>query len=144
MGIRDLKIPKMKFKKMKMNIEEEFDKIDYEKLEKHNSKNRTTPYEDMTHYKTVKEFFMQSIEKYANRPCILEKSNHKEPYKTTTYEEFGQNVLGLGTALIHVLKLQGKRVIIIGETQIRMVYFLYGTSLWSRDCCTSRSRITSQ
>lgn len=138
MEIRDLKIPKMKFKKMKMNMEEEFDKIDYEKLEKQTTKRRTTPYEEMTHYKTVKEFFMQSIEKYANRPCILEKPSHKEPYQTITYEEFGQNVLGLGTALINVLNLQGKRVIIIGETQIRMVYLLYGASLWSRYCGTNR------
>ena len=35
MGLRDLKIPKMKFKKMKMeNVAEELDKIDYEKMEK--------------------------------------------------------------------------------------------------------------
>ena len=118
MGLRDLKIPKMKFKKMKMeNVAEELDKIDYEKMEKKNIKKRTTPYEDRTHYKTVKEFFIEASKKYPNNSCILEKPNHKEPYKVITYKEFHEDVLGLGTALINVLKLQDKRVIIIGETQ---------------------------
>lgn len=117
MGLRDLKIPKMKFKKMKMNVEEEFDKIDYEKLQKKSVKKRTTPYEDSTHYKTVKEFFTKSVKEYPNNSCILEKPNHKEPYKVTTYKEFYEDVLGLGTALINLLKLKDKRVIIIGETQ---------------------------
>lgn len=116
MGIRDLKIPKMKFKKMKINMVEKFD-IDYEKIEKRNNKKRTEPYEDMTHYKTVKEFFLRSIEQYSSRPCILEKPSHKESYQTITYKQFGEDVLGLGTALVDVLNLQGKRVMIIGETQ---------------------------
>lgn len=118
MGLRDIKVPKMKFKKMKMDVMEELDKIDYEKLEKKNlKKKRETPYEDMTHYKTVKEFFMQSVEKYPNEDCILEKTDHKTPYKITTYKEFKEDVFGLGTALINVLNLKDKRVIIIGETQ---------------------------
>ena len=118
MGLRDIKVPKMKFKKMKMNIMEEFNEIDYEKLEKKNlKKKRETPYEDMTHYKTVKEFFMQSVEKYPNEDCILEKPDHKTPYKITTYKEFKEDVFGLGTALINVLNLKDKKVIIIGETQ---------------------------
>ena len=34
MGLRDIKVPKMKFKKMKMDVMEELNEIDYEKLEK--------------------------------------------------------------------------------------------------------------
>ena len=34
MGLRDIKVPKMKFKKMKMNMVDELNEIDYEKLEK--------------------------------------------------------------------------------------------------------------
>ena len=118
MGLRDIKVPKMKFKKMKMDVMEELNEIDYEKLEKKNlKKRREIPYEDMTHYKTVKEFFMQSAEKYPNEDCILEKPDHKTPYKITTYKEFKEDVLGLGTALTNVLNLKNKRVIIIGETQ---------------------------
>ncbi len=118
MGLRDIKVPKMKFKKMKMDVIDELEQIDYEKLEKKNlKKKRETPYEDMTHYKTVKEFFMQSVQKYPNEDCILEKPDHKTPYKITTYQEFKEDVFGLGTALINVLNLRNKRVIIIGETQ---------------------------
>ena len=80
MSLRNFKIPNFKFKKMKMNLEE-LEKIDYEKLEKKDHKKRTTPYEDKTNYKTVKEFFTRSVEKYPNESCILEKPNHKEPYK---------------------------------------------------------------
>lgn len=117
MGLRDFKMPEIKFKKMKMNMEDELTNIDYEKMEKHNTKKRNTPYEDRTHYKTVKEFFLRSIEKYPNESCILEKPNHKEPYKVITYKEFGEDVFALGTALINILNLKDKRVIIIGETQ---------------------------
>ena len=117
MGLRDFKMPEIKFKKMKMNMEDELTNIDYEKMEKHNTKKRNTPYEDRTHYKTVKEFFLRSVEKYPNESCILEKPNHKEPYKVITYKEFGEDVFELGTALINILNLKDKRVIIIGETQ---------------------------
>lgn len=118
MGLRDIKIPKMKFKKMKMNVMENLNEIDYEKLEKKNlKKKRETPYEDMTHYKTVKEFFLKSIKEYPDNSCILEKPNHKDPYEVKTYKEFGEDVLGLGTALVNVLNLRNKKVIIIGETQ---------------------------
>ena len=34
MGLRDIKVPKMKFKKMKMDVMEELNEIDYEKLYK--------------------------------------------------------------------------------------------------------------
>ena len=118
MGLRDLKIPEFSFKRMKFNnIEHNLANIDYEKLEKKESKRRTQPYEDATHYETVKEFFLRSIKLYPNNPCILEKPNHKEPYKVTTYKEFGRDVMALGTALINILNLKNKRVIIIGETQ---------------------------
>ena len=118
MSLRDFKIPKMKFKKMKMDVMEELKEIDYEKLEKKNlKKKRETPYEDMTNYKTVKEFFLNSAEKYPDEDCILEKPDHKTPYKITTYKEFKEDVFGLGTALVNVLNLKNKRVIIIGETQ---------------------------
>ena len=116
MSIRDIKIPKLKFKPIRINFEE-LAKMDYEKIEKKESKKRNGPYEDRTHYKTVKEFFTRSVGLYPNEPCILEKPNHKEPYKTTTYKEFGDDVFALGTALTKKLNLTNKRVMIIGETQ---------------------------
>ena len=118
MSIIDFKMPKIKFKNMKMNVEEELNNIDYEKIQRKNSKEkRNTPYEDMTHYKTVKEFFLNSVEKYPEEDCILEKPDHKTPYKITTYKEFKEDVFGLGTALTSVLNLKDKRVVIVGETQ---------------------------
>ena len=115
MELKDLKI---KSKKMKMkNIEDALEEIDYENIEIKKVEKRNKPYEDRTHYKTVKEAFLKSLEKYPERSCILEKPNHKEPYKTITYKEFGEDVFGLGTALINELKLKDKRVVIIGETQ---------------------------
>ena len=79
MSLLNIKVPKLKFKKMKMdeNVIKELENIDYENLEKKNIKNRNIPYEDATHYKTVKEFFLNSIKKYPNNPCILEKKEHK-------------------------------------------------------------------
>lgn len=107
MGLRDIKVPKMKFKKMKMDVMEELNEIDYEKLEKKNlKKKRETPYEDMTHYKTVKEFFLKSVKEYPNNACILEKPNHKEEYKTTTYKEFGEDVFAIRNSLNKCFKFK--------------------------------------
>ena len=120
MGLRDLKIPRMDFKHFKIKMddaEEELSRIDYEKLEKKPIKKRNKPYEDMTNYKTVKEFFYRSVEKFSNEPCIKEKPSHKEPYKTVTYKEFYDDICALGTSLLNLLNLKDKRVIIIGETQ---------------------------
>lgn len=118
MSIIDFKMPKIKFKKMKINPMEGLEDIDYEKLQKKNTKQkRSTPYEDRTHYKTIREAFLNSVQKYPKEDCILEKPTHKDPYKITTFQEFKDDVWALGTALIKNLNLQNKRVIIIGETQ---------------------------
>ena len=115
----NFKMPKLKFRKIKMDTVEDLENvdIDYEKMKKENQKQkRTEPYET-TNYKTVKEFFTKSINEFSERPCILEKPDHKEPYKTYTYKEFGEDVIALGTAMIKLLNLKEKKVIIIGETQ---------------------------
>lgn len=115
----NLKIPKMKFGKIKMDTVNEIEEmnIDYEKLKKENTKKkRTEPYEH-TNYETVKEFFTRSVELYPNRACILEKPDHKEEYKTTTYKEFYDDANALGTALVKILNQSKQRVVIIGETQ---------------------------
>jgi len=118
MSIIDFKLPKFKFKKMKMDVTRELENIDYEKIQKKNLKQkRTTPYEDSTHYKTVKEFFLKSVKDYPDEDCILEKPNHKEPYKITTYKEFKEDVFALGTALTQALQLKDSRIMIVGETQ---------------------------
>ena len=118
MSIIDFKMPKIKFNKMKMDVMNELEEIDYEKLQKKNTKQkRNTPYEDKTNYKTIKEAFLKSAQKYPKEDCILEKPSHKETYKITTYSEFKNDVWALGTALIKMLNLKDKRVVIVGETQ---------------------------
>ena len=115
----NIKMPKLKFGKIKMNTVENLEEldIDYAKMQKENLKQkRTEPYET-TNYKTVKEFFTRSVDKFKDRPCILEKPDHKEPYRTITYKEFGEDVIALGTAMIKLLNLKDKKTVIIGETQ---------------------------
>ena len=119
MKLDNFKVPKIKFKKIKMDISENLDDIDYEKLMKESQKapkKKEEPYE-ATNYKTVKEFFNRSCKLYPDRPCILEKPDHKTPYKVTTYKEFQEDANALGTALIKLLNHKNKRVVIIGETQ---------------------------
>ena len=132
MNIRDFKMPKLKFNKIKMDkATEELEKIqiDYEKLAKESSKKkRNEPYEEVTNFKTIKEAFLQASSTFADKECILEKPDHKEAYKVTTYREFRNDVLALGTAMVNKLGLKDKRVVIIGETQYGW-YLSYMTML---------------
>ena len=112
----NLKIPKMKFGKINKISTEELDKIDVEKLKKEATKKKKGPYEH-TNYKTVKEFFYRAVKLYADNVCILEKPDHKTPYKEITYKEFYDDVNALGTALIKVLNQKNKKIAIVGETQ---------------------------
>jgi long-chain acyl-CoA synthetase len=117
--LKDFKIPDFKFPKFKMkgisNIEEM--KVDYESLEKE-AKNRGSKkaknYE-ITDYKTIKEIFERSTTLFAENTLILEKYNHKEPFKEIKYKEFRSDVISLGTALNNYLKIKDTPVIIIGE-----------------------------
>lgn len=115
MGINNMKKPKMKIKKINIYTDE-LNNIDYNDINQEPKKDRKKPY-PMTNYKTIKESFTYAVNKYPNESCILEKPNHKEEYKVTTYKEFYNDVNALGTALINLLKLKDKRVIIVGETQ---------------------------
>ena len=118
MSIINFKMPEIKFKKMKINPIDGLEDLDYEKEQKkYNKQKRNTPYEDRTHYKTIKEAFLDATTKYPLKDCILEKPSHKEPYKVVNYQEFKEDVWALGSALIKNLNLKDKRVIIIGETQ---------------------------
>lgn len=115
MGINNMKKPKMKIKKINIDTDE-LNNIDYNDINQEPKKDRKKPY-PMTNYKTIKESFTYAVNKYPNESCILEKPNHKEEYKVTTYKEFYNDVNALGTTLINLLKLKDKRVIIVGETQ---------------------------
>lgn len=116
--LKDFKIPDFKFPKFKMKNVENIDevKVDYEALKKKNNDEKgKSKYHEQTHYKTMKEIFIRSREKFANEVCILEKFNPKEPFKEITYKEFTDDVIALGTALTNKYNLKDERVIIIGE-----------------------------
>lgn len=117
-NLNHFKIPKIKFKKIKMDTVEDLEelKIDPEKMKPEPIKKRTEPYEH-TNYKTVKEFFYRACELYPEEDCILEKPDRKVPYRVYTFKEFKEDVNALGTALIKILHQKDKRVVIIGETQ---------------------------
>ena len=117
--LKDFKIPDFKFPKFKMKEISEIDevKVDYEavrKAEENQKKKEHKNYEG-THYNTIKEAFEYSTEKFANNTFLLEKTDHKGKWIETTYSEFKDEVIGLGTALIRKLGLKDTRIAIIGE-----------------------------
>ena len=115
----DIKIPKLKFSKIKMkaieNIEEL--KVDYSKI----NKEQKMIYEP-TRYKTIKEIFVQNIEKYKEKEFILEEFAKNGKFEEKTYGQFGEDVINFGTGLEKILLgLKGKRIVIIGQN----TYFWY-------------------
>ncbi len=118
MRILDFKVPDFKFPKIKMKGIEDLPEVnvDYDDLEnrKEIKKLKKKGYPE-THYKTIKEIFLRSTEKFADRPFILEKFNPKEPFTEITYKEFKSDVVALGTALTKKYNLKDERIIIIGE-----------------------------
>ena len=118
MRILDFEVPNFKFPKIKMKGIEDLPEVnvDYDDIEnkKEIKKLKKKGYPE-THYKTIKEIFLKSTEKFADRPFILEKFNPKEPFTEITYKEFKDDVVALGTALTKKYKLKDERIIIIGE-----------------------------
>jgi len=110
--LKEKKIPKMKFSKIKMkgleNIQEL--KVDYSQI----NQQQKMIYEP-TRYRTIKEIFIQNIEKFKNKTFILEKYNKNGKFEEKTYGKFGEDVINLGTGLGKLLDLKGKRVVIIGQ-----------------------------
>ena len=117
-NIKDFKIPNFKFKKIKMDDIPDVENVNvnYEDVKEAEEKKKSKkgPYE-IHEFNTIKEIFENSISKYPENTVILQKPNHKEPYKEFTYKQFGNDVKALGTKLIKMLP-QNPRVVIISET----------------------------
>ena len=117
--LRDFKLPDFKFPKMKMegmeNIQEM--QVNYDEIDQIKNKKSKNKYYEETHYKTVKEIFKRSIEKYKDNIYILERPNHdhKAKFEEFTYERFGNDAINLGTGHMKYLNLSNERIIIIGE-----------------------------
>lgn len=113
----EFKIPDFKFPKFKMKGFSNLEDVNYEELKKQGEEKPKKENKEYipTQYKTVKEIFNMSTMKYLDRTFILEKFNHKEPFKELTYREFRSDVIALGTALTEQLKIKNQKIIIIGE-----------------------------
>lgn len=132
-GLRDFKVPNFKFPKLKMKDIPEIDEVnvDYETIQKaqENQKKGENKNYDPTSYETIQEVFYKSIKEYANKEFILEKFDPKGKYTEISYEQFGKDVIGFGTALTRKLKLSdAPRVLFISETTYEW-YVSYMTML---------------
>ena len=107
--LNEFKVPNFKFKKIKMEGAENIND-----LKKSSTKEKKRTYEK-TNYKTIKEVFLRSREKFANDVFITEKFNVKEKFTEITYKEFTDDVIYLGTSLINKYNLKNERIVIIGE-----------------------------
>ena len=129
MKITKIKVPNFKFPKIKMEGIEEIPevKIDYDKLKDGEIKKDKKQYKP-TSYKTVKEIFEESINKYSDKEFILEKFNPKGEFENISYKQFGEDVIALGTALTNKYNLSGEKIVIIGENTYYW-YVSYMTAL---------------
>ena len=117
--LKDFKIPNFKFPKFHLKELDEIDevKVDYEKVKKaeENQKKEKAKNYEGTSFETVKEIFINSSKEYADRTFLLEKFNPKGDWTEITYNQFKNEVIGLGTALTRKLNLKDTRIVIIGE-----------------------------
>ena len=114
--LKDFKVPDFKFPKFNMKEVSEIDevKVDYDKVKKAEENQNKKNYKG-TNYSTIKEIFINSSKEYADRTFLLEKFNSKDDWTEITYNQFKNEVIGFGTALIRKLNLKDTRVVIIGE-----------------------------
>ena len=130
--LKDFKIPDFKFPKFKMKELSEIDevKVDYEAVKKaeENKKKKENKNYEGTHFETIKQSFINSLEKYPENTFMLENFNPKGEWTKIKYEQFCNEVIGFGTALTRKLGLKDTRVVIIGENTYHW-YVSYMTML---------------
>ena len=119
-NLRDFKIPDFKLPKFKMSGLQDIGEINVEEaLSKRipfKEKKKVKIY-DAKRYSLIRDMFLETIKVNKDLVAILEKTNHKEPYKEITYKEYGEDVIALGTSFKELLNLDTtKKVAIIGET----------------------------
>lgn len=72
------------------------------------------PIHEFTKYTDLKDMINKSVEKYAERPAYVFKTEEKGKLKEITYKELKNDIDSLGTALIN-LGLKDKRIAVIGD-----------------------------
>ena len=132
-GLRDFKVPNFKFPKFEMKELSEIDevKVDYDEIKKtqENQKKKEVQNYTPTNYETIQEVFYKSIKENKDRTIVLEKFDPKGKYTEISYRQFGEDVIGFGTALMRKLQLgSNPRVLILSETTYHW-YVSYMTML---------------
>lgn len=116
MGL-EIKIPKFKFPKFKFKEIDNVEDINIEKEKEKTEKIKKDKKQyEGTNFSTIKETFVSAMEKYPENTLILQKPDHKSPYKEIKYKQFGDDVINFGTGLTKFLNLKDERIIIISET----------------------------
>lgn len=116
MGL-EIKIPKFKFPKFKFKEIDDVEDINMEKeKEKGEKVKKDKKQYPGTEFSTIKEAFLHSMETYGDNVLLMQKPDHKDPYKETKYSEFCEDVINFGTGLTKYLNLKDERIIIISET----------------------------
>ena len=64
----------------------------------------------------LKDMLNKSVEKFADRPAYIFKTEKSGEFRTTTYKELKEQVDALGTSLIN-MGLEGKRIAVIAENR---------------------------
>ena len=86
----------------------------------------------------IKEMLKISGELYGNRPAYKFKTDEKGVFKTISHKEVRDMKDYLGTALIDLLELKGKRIAVIGENRYEweVAYMSIVARNWN--CCSIR------
>lgn len=65
----------------------------------------------------LRDLWVGTVNEYAQRPAFLTKPVKGQPYVPISYQQFGNDITALGTALMRRGFLQNKRVAILSETR---------------------------
>lgn len=133
--LKDFKVPNFKFPKFKMNELSNIDELDMKNLDEQNKMQKESLKKNSkgyipTEYTDIKEIFERSTTIFKDRPCIVYKKEHKEPFYEATYSEFRADTIGFGTGLKNILNLSNCPIVIYGETSYNW-YISYMTLLCS-------------
>lgn len=74
------------------------------------------PIHEIEKFTDLKDMLNKTVEKFGSRPAYVFKTEEAEKFKEITYNEFKNDIDGLGTALIN-LGLKDKRVAVIGNNR---------------------------
>lgn len=85
----------------------------------------------------IKDMLKKSGELYGDRPAYKFKTDEPDVFKTISHREVRDMTDFLGTALIDLLELKGKRIAVIGENRYEWEISYMAIVARNRDCCST-------